>query len=137
MPSTAASCADGWRQTPTPSTCSIRRSLRSGRPRAPAAAPTTCPTAPGATRRAIGSLPTRKAAREAKTRTSWVDPDAAYESALEHFVSALLEPTNDAPFLVDVSRFVARIAKASAFTSLARIAIHLTAPGTPDLYQGD
>ena len=79
----------------------------------------------------------RKAAREAKTRTSWVDPDAAYESALEHFVSALLEPTNDAPFLVDVSRFVARIAKASAFTSLARIAIHLTAPGTPDLYQGD
>jgi (1->4)-alpha-D-glucan 1-alpha-D-glucosylmutase len=79
----------------------------------------------------------RKAAREAKTRTSWVDPDAAYESALEHFVSALLEPNSDAPFLVDVSRFVARIARTSAFTSLARIAIHLTAPGTPDLYQGD
>ena len=79
----------------------------------------------------------RKAAREAKTRTSWVDPDPVYESAVEHFVSALLEPTGDAPFLIDVSRFVARIARTSAFTSLARIAIHLTAPGTPDLYQGD
>ncbi|HWH50431.1 MAG TPA: malto-oligosyltrehalose synthase [Gemmatimonadaceae bacterium] len=79
----------------------------------------------------------RKAAREAKTRTNWVDPDLAYESALEQFVSALLEPNGDAPFLVDVSRFVARIARTSAFTSLARIAIHLTAPGTPDIYQGD
>jgi (1->4)-alpha-D-glucan 1-alpha-D-glucosylmutase len=79
----------------------------------------------------------RKAAREAKTRTSWVDPDAAYESALEQFVAALLEPTGDAPFLIDVARFVACIARTSAFTSLARIGIHLTAPGTPDLYQGD
>jgi (1->4)-alpha-D-glucan 1-alpha-D-glucosylmutase len=78
-----------------------------------------------------------KAAREAKMRTSWVDPDAAYESALRAFVAAMLEPAEDAPFLTDVARLVARIAPIGAWISLARIAIHLTAPGTPDVYQGD
>jgi (1->4)-alpha-D-glucan 1-alpha-D-glucosylmutase len=78
-----------------------------------------------------------KAAREAKMRTSWVDPDSAYEDALHSFVGAILEPAEDAPFLTDVARLVARIAPIGAVISLARIAIHLTAPGTPDLYQGD
>jgi (1->4)-alpha-D-glucan 1-alpha-D-glucosylmutase len=78
-----------------------------------------------------------KAAREAKLRTSWTDPDAAYEAALVSFVRATLEPSEDAPFLFDVARLVARIAATGFANSLARIAIHLTAPGTPDLYQGD
>ena len=78
-----------------------------------------------------------KAAREAKTRTSWVEPETAYEDALRAFVAAALEPAEDAPFLTDVARLVARIAPVGTAISLARIAIHLTAPGTPDLYQGD
>ena len=78
-----------------------------------------------------------KAAREAKTRTSWTEPDAAYEDALRAFVVAILEPAEDAPFLVDVARLVSRVASIGAWISLSRIAIHLTAPGTPDLYQGD
>jgi (1->4)-alpha-D-glucan 1-alpha-D-glucosylmutase len=78
-----------------------------------------------------------KAARETKLRTSWIDPDVPYENALTHFVAALLEPSDDAPFLTDVARFAARIATAGAANALARVAIHLTAPGTPDLYQGD
>jgi (1->4)-alpha-D-glucan 1-alpha-D-glucosylmutase len=78
-----------------------------------------------------------KAAREAKTRTSWVAPDAEYESALTDFVSAILEPGEDAPYLSDVARLVSRVAPLGARNSLARVAIHLTAPGTPDLYQGD
>ena len=78
-----------------------------------------------------------KAAREAKTRTSWVDPDTAYEDALRTFLASILEPAEDAPFLTDVARVVARAAPVGAWISLARIAIHLTAPGTPDLYQGD
>lgn len=78
-----------------------------------------------------------KAAREAKTRTSWVEQDGAYESALRAFVDAILEPAEDAPFLTDVARLVARVAPVGAALSLARVAIHLTAPGTPDLYQGD
>jgi (1->4)-alpha-D-glucan 1-alpha-D-glucosylmutase len=79
----------------------------------------------------------RKAAREAKTRTSWVEPDDAYERALTEFVSAILEPGEDAPYLPDVARLVSRVAPLGARNSLARVAIHLTAPGTPDLYQGD
>jgi (1->4)-alpha-D-glucan 1-alpha-D-glucosylmutase len=78
-----------------------------------------------------------KAAREAKTRTSWVEPDPAYEDALRTFIAAILEPAEDAPFLTDVARLVGRIAAVGHWISLARIAIHLTAPGTPDLYQGD
>jgi len=78
-----------------------------------------------------------KAAREAKTRTSWVEPDPAYENALRTFIAAILEPAEDAPFLTDVARLVGRIAALGHWISLARIAIHLTAPGTPDLYQGD
>jgi (1->4)-alpha-D-glucan 1-alpha-D-glucosylmutase len=78
-----------------------------------------------------------KAVREAKTRTSWVNPDAAYEDAVKAFVTAVLEPSDDAPFLSDVARFVSRIAMAAAWNSLARVAIHLTAPGVPDIYQGD
>ena len=78
-----------------------------------------------------------KAAREAKTRTSWVEIDAAYERALTNFVSAILEPGEDAPFLSDVARLVARIAPIGARNALSRIVVHLTSPGTPDLYQGD
>jgi (1->4)-alpha-D-glucan 1-alpha-D-glucosylmutase len=78
-----------------------------------------------------------KAAREAKTRTSWGEPNAAYERALGDFVGAVLEPSEDAPFLPDVARLVSRIAPIAAWNALSRVAIHLTAPGTPDLYQGD
>jgi (1->4)-alpha-D-glucan 1-alpha-D-glucosylmutase len=79
----------------------------------------------------------RKAAREAKVRTSWASPDTAYERALEHFAAAILEPAEDAPFLTDVARLVSRIAPAGAWNALSRVVVHLTAPGTPDVYQGD
>ena len=78
-----------------------------------------------------------KAAREAKTRTSWTNPDAAYEAALRTFVRAILTPSEDAPFLADVARLVSRLAGAGAWNALSRVIIHLTAPGTPDIYQGD
>ena len=79
----------------------------------------------------------RKAVREAKSRTSWLDPDPDYERALEQFIDRILQPSDDAPFLVDVARLVSRIAAIGAHNSLSRIAIHLTSPGTPDIYQGD
>lgn len=78
-----------------------------------------------------------KASREAKTRTSWLDPDAAYERAVSDFVSAILEPAEEAPFLPDVARLVARVAPLGAWNTLSRVALHLTSPGTPDIYQGD
>jgi len=78
-----------------------------------------------------------KAAREAKTRTSWTEPNSAYEDALADFVREILEPGDDAPFLSDVARLVALAAPIGVANSLSRIAIHLTAPGIPDIYQGD
>jgi (1->4)-alpha-D-glucan 1-alpha-D-glucosylmutase len=78
-----------------------------------------------------------KAAREAKTRTSWTQPNAEYEEALSEFVRAILEPGVDAPFLPDVARLVSLAAPIGVANSLSRIAIHLTSPGVPDIYQGD
>lgn len=78
-----------------------------------------------------------KAAREAKTRTDWTQPDAAYESALSDFTAALLEPADDAPFLVDLARLVSRVAPVGAVNALSSLVLQMTSPGTPDVYQGD
>lgn len=78
-----------------------------------------------------------KAAREAKTSTNWVEPAPEYENALNAFVAAILEPSDDAPFLTDVARLVAHLAPIGAANCLSRIVLHLTSPGTADVYQGD
>lgn len=78
-----------------------------------------------------------KAVREAKTRTTWTEPDEQYEAALKSFIQLVLEPSVDAPFLPDVARFVARVAPFGQWNALARLLVHLTAPGTPDTYRGD
>jgi (1->4)-alpha-D-glucan 1-alpha-D-glucosylmutase len=79
----------------------------------------------------------RKAAREARVRTSWLNPDDAFEKALSSFVETLLIGPPGASFRDDLDCFVRRIAPAGAWNSLARTLVHLTAPGTPDIYQGD
>jgi (1->4)-alpha-D-glucan 1-alpha-D-glucosylmutase len=78
-----------------------------------------------------------KAAREAKARTSWTEPDTEFEKALEQFVIAVLEPAEEAPFLQDVARLVSRIAPSSHWTALSRVVVHATAPGVTDIYRGD
>jgi (1->4)-alpha-D-glucan 1-alpha-D-glucosylmutase len=78
-----------------------------------------------------------KAAREAKLKTSWTDPDSGYEDALLAFVSSIVTAGDDDPFLSDVSRLVSVLAPAASWNSLSRLLLHLTMPGVPDLYQGD
>jgi (1->4)-alpha-D-glucan 1-alpha-D-glucosylmutase len=80
---------------------------------------------------------TLKAAREAKTRTSWTATEPEYERALDAFVRGTLDATEDAPFLPDLARLTAAIAPGAYRNSLARILIQCVAPGTPDIYQGD
>jgi (1->4)-alpha-D-glucan 1-alpha-D-glucosylmutase len=77
----------------------------------------------------------RKATREAKMRTTWTEPDAQFERALDPFVAGMLAPS--APFLKDVSRLVARIAPAGFCNSLSRVLLNLSSPGIPDIYQGN
>ena len=80
-----------------------------------------------------------KAAREAKTRTSWVKQNAPYEEALITFIRSVFLASDDTPasFLGDVQQLVNRIARAGFWNSLSRTLIQLTSPGTPDIYQGD
>ncbi len=77
-----------------------------------------------------------KAAREAKQRTSWLDPNQAYEQALVRFAEALLTDRRAEPFRDDFRRLWQAVAFHGALISLAQTAIKLTAPGVPDLYQG-
>lgn len=74
-----------------------------------------------------------KAIREAKLRTSWIEPDAGYEDACRAFVLGALRP---GPFTRAVRAFVDGIAPAGAAASLAQVLLRVTAPGVPDLYQG-
>lgn len=79
----------------------------------------------------------RKAAREARDRTSWTDPDESFEAALSALVQTLVVGAAGAPFRAGLERLVARVAAPGMWNALARTLVHLTAPGTPDLYQGD
>jgi (1->4)-alpha-D-glucan 1-alpha-D-glucosylmutase len=78
-----------------------------------------------------------KAVREAKVHTSWVNPNQAYESALASFIDALLKSRERNPFLdafLDAQPVLARL---GMLNSLSQTLIKLTAPGVPDLYQGN
>jgi (1->4)-alpha-D-glucan 1-alpha-D-glucosylmutase len=77
-----------------------------------------------------------KAGREAKVRSSWINPNQDYEEATRDFVRALLAPEPGNLFLRDFLSFQARVARVGAFTSLAQQLLKLTSPGVPDLYQG-
>jgi (1->4)-alpha-D-glucan 1-alpha-D-glucosylmutase len=74
-----------------------------------------------------------KAAREAKLRTSWINPDAEYEAALERFVVQSLESP---AFLKEVNEAVARLARLGMLVSLSQALIKVASPGVPDYYQG-
>jgi (1->4)-alpha-D-glucan 1-alpha-D-glucosylmutase len=70
-----------------------------------------------------------KAIREAKTHTTWADPDTAYENAVLEFAEA-------ARTTVPIGDFVAAIAADARVNTLAAKLIQLTMPGVPDVYQG-
>ncbi len=75
-----------------------------------------------------------KALREAKRNTNWVEPDEAWERGVRGFVEALYAHE---PFLRDFEPFVTRLTRLGDRIALGTLALKLTAPGVPDLYQGD
>jgi (1->4)-alpha-D-glucan 1-alpha-D-glucosylmutase len=74
-----------------------------------------------------------KAAREAKTSTSWITPNAEYERSLLEYAGALLQ---DEKFRADLARFQRRIAFHGFLNALSQTVLKATAPGVPDFYQG-
>ena len=74
-----------------------------------------------------------KATKEAKRRTSWTDPDTAFDDAVAQLARSALA---DADLVADVGALVADIDPAGRHIACARQLILLTSPGVPDCYQG-
>jgi (1->4)-alpha-D-glucan 1-alpha-D-glucosylmutase len=74
-----------------------------------------------------------KAAREAKTETSWLTTNADYEAAVVSFVQRTLK---NRIFVEEVARFCAQIERSGATNALAQTLLRFTVPGVPDTYQG-
>ena len=75
-----------------------------------------------------------KALREAKRNTSWIEPNEKWEGDVKRFCSSLYE---NARFRADFEPFAAEVAEAGERAALAQVALRLTSPGVPDIYQGD
>ena len=75
----------------------------------------------------------QKAAREAKTATSWLANNADYEAQLDDFVRRLL---GSREFLANFTQFCGRLDRAGATNALAQTLLRLCVPGVPDTYQG-
>ncbi len=75
----------------------------------------------------------RKATKEAKAHTSWLNANPAYDEAMEKFVRGVL---GNRRFLADFAPFQRRVAFFGRLNSLAQTLLKLTAPGVPDIYQG-
>ena len=78
-----------------------------------------------------------KAAREAKAHTSWAFANADYEDALVQFVRAMLEDREGNLFLSDFCAFNERVVRFGLLNGLSQALLKLTAPGVPDIYQGN
>ncbi|MBD3926489.1 malto-oligosyltrehalose synthase [Nocardioides cavernae] len=74
-----------------------------------------------------------KAMREAGDRTTWTEPDEAYESQVHAAVDAVFDSDDVRTVLVDLA---ARIDEPAQANSLAAKLLAITMPGVPDVYQG-
>jgi (1->4)-alpha-D-glucan 1-alpha-D-glucosylmutase len=74
-----------------------------------------------------------KAVREAKVRTSWINPDTEYEAALERFVVQSLE---NPMFVKEMSDAAAQLARLGMLVGLSQAVLKVASPGVPDYYQG-
>jgi (1->4)-alpha-D-glucan 1-alpha-D-glucosylmutase len=86
---------------------------------------------PLATDRAVSYM--EKASKEAKTHTSWINPDPDYDAGLKSFVEAVVAHPD---FVSSLRAFVNWLTQPGRVNSLALKVLALTCPGVPDLYQG-
>src|SRR5262249_19595301 len=75
-----------------------------------------------------------KALREAKRNTSWVEPNEKWEAQVKRFCRALYVSDR---FGADVEPFAGDVAETGRLAALGQVALRLTSPGVPDVYQGD
>ena len=80
-----------------------------------------------------------KCLHEAKVNLSWINPDQEYVDAVTGFIADILTPASETRagiFLSALQAFLEPVSYFGAINSLAQKALHLTAPGIPDIYQG-
>jgi (1->4)-alpha-D-glucan 1-alpha-D-glucosylmutase len=77
-----------------------------------------------------------KATREAKLHTSWINPDSEYDAAVREFVAAALDDHPKNRFLAEFRRFHEQVVNWGLLSGLSQTLLKLTAPGVPDIYQG-
>lgn len=73
-----------------------------------------------------------KALREAKVNTSWIEPNGEHERRVREAIGRLY-----ASLPHDFEPFAARVAAAGRQIAVGMTLLKLTAPGVPDVYQGD
>ncbi|MCK9275758.1 MAG: malto-oligosyltrehalose synthase [Syntrophales bacterium] len=75
----------------------------------------------------------QKAAREAKTHTSWLKHESEYEERLRDFIHDLY---GNEPFKKELRKFVEPLVGPGHVNSLSQVLLKATIPGIPDFYQG-
>ncbi|MGH3786559.1 MAG: malto-oligosyltrehalose synthase [Pseudonocardiaceae bacterium] len=75
-----------------------------------------------------------KAIREARTRTTWSDPDEAFETAMHAVADAALD---DPALRTALARLAGLITPPGRSNSLSAVLLQLAMPGVPDVYQGN
>jgi (1->4)-alpha-D-glucan 1-alpha-D-glucosylmutase len=78
-----------------------------------------------------------KALKEAKINTSWIQPNEQWDAAVNEFVAKVLDPSEKNRFLPAFLPVAEEIARLGAINSLTQVALKLTLPGVPDIYQGN
>ena len=78
-----------------------------------------------------------KALKEAKMNTSWIQPNEQWDAAMNEFVARVLDPSPKNKFPPSFLPVAEEIARLGAINSLAQVALKLTVPGVPDIYQGN
>jgi (1->4)-alpha-D-glucan 1-alpha-D-glucosylmutase len=78
-----------------------------------------------------------KALKEAKMNTSWIQPNEQWDAAMSDFVARVLDSSPKNKFVPAFLPVAEEIARLGAINSLSQVALKLTTPGVPDIYQGN
>jgi (1->4)-alpha-D-glucan 1-alpha-D-glucosylmutase len=77
-----------------------------------------------------------KALHEAKTNSSWIEPNERWDRAASEFIENILKPHRTNRFLRDFEKLAGRVAHMGMINSLSQTVLKFTIPGVPDVYQG-
>jgi (1->4)-alpha-D-glucan 1-alpha-D-glucosylmutase len=78
----------------------------------------------------------QKALREAKVHTSWINPVANYESAVESFIRNSVALDGRSRFMEDFLELRKTVAAYGCLNALSQTLLKIMSPGIPDFYQG-